>query len=71
VHLIDTAVDKRCKVLSISDSLVSPVAKPATQVLQVREAEVHKFRSLSASMCLAQSLVIAYALSMAGRKATK
>jgi DNA-binding MurR/RpiR family transcriptional regulator len=49
-------------VLSISDSLVSPVAKPATQVLQVREAEVHKFRSLSASMCLAQSLVIAYAL---------
>lgn len=64
VHLIDAAVDKRCKVISISDSLVSPVAKPATQVLQVREAEVHKFRSLSASMCLAQSLVIAYALSV-------
>jgi DNA-binding MurR/RpiR family transcriptional regulator len=64
IHLIDGAVDKRCKVLSISDSLVSPVAKPATQVLQVREAEVHKFRSLSASMCLAQSLVIAYALSV-------
>ncbi len=62
VHLIDSAVDKRCKVLSISDSLVSPVAKPATQVLQVREAEIHKFRSLSASMCLAQSLVISYAL---------
>lgn len=63
VHLIDAAVDRRCKVLSISDSLVSPVAKPATQVLQVRDAEVHKFRALSASMCLAQSLVIAYALS--------
>jgi DNA-binding MurR/RpiR family transcriptional regulator len=63
VHLIDAAVDRRCRVLSISDSLVSPVAKPATQVLQVREAEIHKFRSLSASMCLAQSLVIAYALS--------
>jgi DNA-binding MurR/RpiR family transcriptional regulator len=69
VHLIDSAVDKRCKVLSISDSLVSPVAKPATQVLQVREAEVHKFRSLSVSMCLAQSLVIAYALSVSqGRR---
>jgi len=64
VHLIDSAVDKRCKVLSISDSLVSPVAKPATQVLQVREAEIHKFRSLSASMCLAQALVIAFALSV-------
>ena len=50
--------------LSISDSLVSPVAQPATHVLQVREAEVHKFRSLSVSMCLAQSLVIAYALSV-------
>jgi len=68
VHLIDSAVDKRCRVLSISDSLVSPVAKPATQVLQVREAEVHKFRSLSASMCLAQSLVIAYALSVSQKR---
>jgi hypothetical protein len=30
-------------------------------VLQVREAEIRKFRSLSASMCLAQALVISYA----------
>lgn len=60
VHLIDTAVDRHCKVLSISDSLVSPVAKPATLVLQVREAEIRKFRSLSASMCLAQALVVSY-----------
>ena len=68
VHLIDDAVDRRCKVLSISDSLVGPVAKPASLVLQVREAEVHKFRSLSASMCLAQSLVIAYAMSASGSR---
>lgn len=61
VHLIETAVDRHCAVLSISDSLVSPVAQPANVVLQVREAEVRKFRSLSASMCLAQALVIAYA----------
>lgn len=61
VHLIDAAVEAGCRVLSISDSLVSPVAKPASLVLQVREAEIRKFRSLSASMCLAQSLVIAYA----------
>lgn len=65
VHLIDAAVDRQCKVLSISDSLVSPVAKPASLVLQVREAEIRKFRSLSASMCLAQALVIAYAFSTA------
>ncbi|KFN49459.1 MurR/RpiR family transcriptional regulator [Arenimonas composti] len=61
VHLIDAAVDAHCRVVSISDSLVSPVAKPASLVLQVREAEIRKFRSLSASMCLAQALVIAYA----------
>jgi DNA-binding MurR/RpiR family transcriptional regulator len=61
VYLIDTAIENGCPVLSISDSLVSPVAKPATMVLQVREAEIRNFRSLSASMCLAQALVIAYA----------
>jgi DNA-binding MurR/RpiR family transcriptional regulator len=67
VHLIDAAVDAHCKVLSISDSMVSPVAKPANLVLQVREAEVRKFRSLSSSMCLAQALVIAYAFATAAR----
>ena len=61
VQLIDAATAQRCRVLSISDSLVSPVAKPATVVLQVREAEIRAFRSLSASMCLAQALVISYA----------
>lgn len=66
VHVVDAAVEKGCKVLSISDSLVSPVAKPATLVLQVREAEIRKFRSLSASMCLAQALVISYAFAATG-----
>ena len=44
--------------LSIGDSPVSPVASGATLALQVREAEVRSFRSLAASMCLAQALVI-------------
>ncbi len=65
VQLIEAAVERDCKVLSISDSLVSPVAKPASLVLQVREAEIRKFRSLSASMCLAQALVISFAFSTA------
>lgn len=65
VHLIDTAVDVGCKVLSITDSPVSPVAQPASLVLQVKEAEVRKFRSLSTSMCLAQALVISYAFASA------
>ena len=71
VHLIDAAAIRGCKVLSISDSLVSPVAKPATQVLQVREAEIRKFRSLSASMCLAQALVISYAFASSQPLAAK
>lgn len=65
VQLIEAAVERNAPVLSISDSLVSPVAKPATLVLQVREAEIRKFRSLSASMCLAQALVISFAFSAA------
>lgn len=61
VHLIDAAVDSGARLLSITDSPVSPVAKPASLVLQVKEAEIRNFRSLSTSMCLAQALVISYA----------
>lgn len=61
VQMVAEAVARGAKVLSISDSLVSPVAKPATLALQVKETEIRKFRTLSASMCLAQALVIAYA----------
>lgn len=61
VQAVQTAISHNAKVLSISDSLVSPTAKPATLALQVREAEIRKFRSLAASMCLAQALVISYA----------
>ena len=61
VHMVEAAVAHQCPILAISDSLVSAVAKPANQVLQVREAEIRKFRSLSSSMCLAQALAIAYA----------
>ncbi len=68
VTLIDEAVSRGCRVLSISDSLVSPVAKPAHHVLQVREAEIRKFRSLSTSMCLAQALVIGFAFAATAPK---
>lgn len=61
IAVVNAARASGGRVLAISDSLVSPVAKPAEQVLQIREAEVRKFRSLSASMCLAQALVINFA----------
>jgi DNA-binding MurR/RpiR family transcriptional regulator len=53
------------KVLAISDSLVSPIARSAQLTLQVREAEVRGFRSLSASMCLAQALAVGFAFEVA------
>ena len=61
IQAVQTAVAHDAAVLSISDSLVSPTAKPATLALQVKEAEIRKFRSLAATMCLAQALVISYA----------
>jgi DNA-binding MurR/RpiR family transcriptional regulator len=61
VKAVETAVANGADVLTITDSLVGPVAKPASVVLQVREAEVRKFRSLAASLCVAQALVISYA----------
>jgi DNA-binding MurR/RpiR family transcriptional regulator len=66
VQVIEAAVERRAKVLTLSDSLVSPVAKPADVVLQVRDAEIRNFRSLAASVCLAQVLVIAYAFAQSG-----
>lgn len=61
VRLVAIAAERGAKILSISDSRVSPIAKAATLVLQVRESEVRSFRSLATSICLAQALVIGFA----------
>ena len=61
VEVVDLAASRRARILSISDSHVSPIAKPADVVLQVRDSETRGFRSLAASMCLAQALVIGFA----------
>lgn len=67
VSIVGEAAQRGCRILAISDSLVSPIATPADHVLLVRESEVRKFRSLSASMCLAQALVINYAFEASRR----
>lgn len=61
VAVVEAARGAGAKVLAISDSVVSPIATPADEVLLTRESEVRSFRSLSASMCLAQALVINFA----------
>jgi DNA-binding MurR/RpiR family transcriptional regulator len=61
VELTEIAARNGAKILSISDSRVSPIAKPANIALQVHDSEVRNFRSLAASMCLAQAVVIGFA----------
>ncbi|MBZ9646313.1 MurR/RpiR family transcriptional regulator [Sphingobium sp. 3R8] len=53
-------------VIAITDSVIGAITKEDALVLQVRESEVRGFRSLAASMCLAQSL----AIGLASRKIT-
>ncbi|PZU06738.1 MurR/RpiR family transcriptional regulator [Sphingomonas sp.] len=65
------AADGRGPLLAITDTLVSPIAKTATIALQVRESEVRGFRSLTASMCLAQALAINFAVADATEPAAK
>lgn len=47
--------------IAISDSRLSPIAKDAAVCFEIKDAEVRQFRSLTASMCIAQTLVISYA----------
>ena len=61
VRVTEIATEAGAKVIALSDSLVGPVAKAANLVLQVKDSEVRNFRSLGASLCLAQALVVGLA----------
>jgi DNA-binding MurR/RpiR family transcriptional regulator len=47
--------------LAITDTVISPVARDADLVLEVNDAELLGFRSLTTAMCLAQSLAMGLA----------
>jgi len=53
--------------LAITDSVLSPVARDADIVLQVNDAELHGFRSLTAAMALVQTLAMGFAFKERGR----
>jgi DNA-binding MurR/RpiR family transcriptional regulator len=57
----ETAAKNGSSLIAISDSRLSPVARAADVCFEIKDAEVRQFRSLTASMCLAQTLVISYA----------
>jgi DNA-binding MurR/RpiR family transcriptional regulator len=71
IELVEIASSKHAKILSVSDSRVSPISKSATVALQVQDSEVRNFRSLAASMCLAQAVVIGFAFEAERRKLLK
>jgi DNA-binding MurR/RpiR family transcriptional regulator len=59
--VVERAAVNGAPLIAISDSRLNPVAKNADVCFEIKDAEVRQFRSLTASMCLAQTLVISYA----------
>jgi len=60
-EIVAAAHEKGCQVIAISDTRLAPIARQADVVFEVKDAEVRQFRSLTATLCLAQTLVISYA----------
>ncbi len=71
VEIVAAAKQQKARIVSITDSRLSPIAAPADVMFEVKDAEVRQFRSLTASLCLAQSLVISYAFEIEGRPRTR
>ena len=61
LHCARMAVNAEAKLIAITDSKMSPFAALAAATLVVHESSTFGFRSLSNTMCLAQSLFIALA----------
>jgi DNA-binding MurR/RpiR family transcriptional regulator len=60
-EVVTAARALQARVIAISDSRLSPVARDAAVCFEIKDAEVRQFRSLTASLCLAQTLAISYA----------
>jgi len=67
-NVVASAIDKKVPLILITDSAISPLASSAKVCFVVKEAEVHTFRSLSSSLCLAQSLSIGLAYRLENQK---
>jgi len=62
VKVVENAIKMNVPVIVISDSKLSPIATGAQIYFEVLDAEVHSFRSLTSSMCIAQTLTTLMAL---------
>lgn len=68
--VVKQAAAKQIPVLVITDSSLSPIAAYATVLFEIQDAEVRAFRSLTSSLCLAQTLVIGLDLHLSSQNAT-
>ncbi len=59
LDIIEIGQKNGAKIVSITDSAFSPLVPISDVSLEIHEVEVHAFRSLSTSMCLALSMVVA------------
>lgn len=59
VETVAFATQRKVPVIGITDQPLSPLTPQSDVVFYVEDAAVHDFRSLGASMCLAQALVVA------------
>jgi len=60
-EIVERAREAGAAVIAISDSQLSPISREADISFDIQDAEVRQFRSLTGSLCLAQTLVIACA----------
>ena len=59
IQLVKETKEKAIPVVSISDGVLSPLTQNSDVCFEVEEVEVHAFRSLSATMTFALTLVVA------------
>ncbi len=60
------AAERGAAIIAITDSPVSPIATQATVCFEINDSEVYGFRSLTASLCLAQTLAMGLGLLLNG-----
>lgn len=58
---VDAALAKGTPIILFTDSALSPLKEYADVCFTVKEAEIYSFRSLTATMCLVQSIAISLA----------
>lgn len=70
LDVVQTALERGARLLAITDSQFSPLAAQASATLLVQDGATFGFRSLTSTLCLAQSLFLglAYRLELAYEK---